>query len=285
MKTGEEQPNKGEKTPSTSSIPSINLDGGVNQGEQKSEPEQEKAPEKSVTALEEAMSVMAKKIEALEAEKKNQKQDAGGLTSDAIAKLVEGAIRGSKGNENWSDGVDEAQIDPDDYEPEGVRFCHPSMGYVIADDKRKGQIVRLPYNKPYIFFAHESTRIIQQGRYGATAPVSSYTSYSKKEIKWIREHSIYGTVIFETTKQAMDQRAEFAMRMAPIMTVVQDYDFPSLMKRCQEYGIPMSDNTNALRANLAMAMAERSMESDKKFTERILFNSASNKGIAESLGK
>jgi len=233
------------------------------------------APKIEYEDLLKKISELTKTVETLKASKGES------ANQDTIASVVEGAIRASNSSKDFSQGIQEEQIPLDDYNETGVRFCYPSSGYIVADDRRKGQIVKLPYNKEFIYFSHIMTRIIQQGKYGQTAPVCAYVSHSNKEIKWLREHTLYGTLIFETTTAAMNKTAEVAMKIANVMSVVQEYSFVDLLKRCTEYNIEKTDNADVMRANLAFAMADRATQNERAVTQRMLEDNYKGREILE----
>jgi hypothetical protein len=209
------------------------------------------------------------------------KSSSSGVSADVIAAAVEGVLKAKSQVENYEGGIQEEQIPADDYDPKGVRFCYPSAGYVLTDDIRQGRVVNLPYNKKVIFFECAAEKHIKQGKYNEIAYVSTYTSHSKKEIEWIRKHSLYGAVIFESANEAMNQKAILASKIAKIMEVVQNYTYPDLLKRCDEYGVTKSEDPAILRANLAYKMADKQADEDMNRTRTMLADNEAQKKVLE----
>lgn len=163
---------------------------------------------------------------------------------------------------DFDEGISEDQIPVDDYVEEGVRFCAPFVGYVISDDRRKGMIVKLPYNKKSIFFEHAATRITQTGKYNNTHPFSVYVSKSKKEIEWLRSHSLYNITFYETSTEAVNADAAKAARLSVIMNSIKDYELPDLMSVAKQYGVPITEDASIMKHNLAFVILEKEMNAE-----------------------
>lgn len=217
---------------------------------------------------------MQDKINKLEADKATAFQVPIGMDADAIAKIVAAAVNTRDKDLNYQAGIKQEDIPADDYLEEGVRFSAPTGGYVIVDDSRKGHRVLLPYNKDAIIFEHFATRKIQQGKYKITAPFCVYVSKSKKEIEWLRNHSLYNTMFYENATQALGVDVMKMQKLARIMTFVQTYSMHDLIQRCKEHGIAIGEDYQTMRSNLAWAMVEMEMRSEQSASERALADSA-----------
>ena len=183
---------------------------------------------------------------------------------------------------DWELGVDEEQVPKEDWVEGGVNFCVPSTGYALSCDRRKGQIVRLPYNKKVIFFEHQGTRKIEQGKFSSVAPIAVYTSESKKEIQWIREHSMYGILIYENSKDVMTADMHKIQKLSRIIGVLKNYDYLDLLKRAKEHNLQPSDDANELRFRIAHCMAEKELESEGIKTAAMLNISEKEKLLTEA---
>jgi len=239
----------------------------------KSGSENEEGTKKPVDPQEELLKIIQKqneqlahfdnKIKALE---ENQSQS---LNPKMLESILE---KFAQANSGRSMKDDDAEIQPplSDYDEVGVRFCAPKIGYFIIDDKRKGRVERLPFNKKGVFFEHAATRIMQVGKYQATAPISVYRSHSKAEIAWIREHSRYGTEIYESSTEAAHADAVRMARLANIMQAIQNYELPDLMKVAKENNVAISEDSNALRTNIAFAILDRELAAENMQTKKTL---------------
>ena len=154
-------------------------------------------------------------------------------------------------------------IDPEDVLDEGVTFFSHQVFYVIADDKRNGHNVRTPFGKPIIFM-YQSTRQVKHGNETKLHNVSAYTSYSKKEVEWIREHKFFGTIFFSTHTKAMSVDAIKASRLAKIIITLQRYEVHKVVKMARDLGIEPSQDIQGLRIAIANMQAEREMKAEEQ---------------------
>lgn len=193
-----------------------------------------------------------------------------GMSLDDITKVIQASVNTRDRDLNYEGGIKEEDIPVDDFIDEGIRFCAPSGGYVIVDDRRKGHRVLIPYNKPHIFFEYEATRRVQQGKYETIAPYSVYISKSKKEAEWLRNHSHYNVLFYESATDAVSADVIRMQKLARMMTLLQHYSLPDLIKRCREYSIAPSEEPSKMRSQLAHAMVDIEIQSALSTTEKLL---------------
>lgn len=185
-----------------------------------------------------------------------------GMSPEQFKQFIEATKESNKKELDYEEGIYEEDIPTDDYDEEGVRFCAPFVGYVIVDDVRKGKRVKLPWGKKSAFFEYAATRKIQQGKYEATAPFSVYRSHSKKEIKWLREHTNYNLMFYESSTDAVNVDLLKIQKLGRIMTLLKNYELHDILKRCREYEVPISEDAARMRMQLAYKMADRELESE-----------------------
>lgn len=204
--------------------------------------------------------------------KQTQMLTQSGIDPTTMAKLMaEFSVHSEKTKDlDYSEGINAADIPEDDYDEEGVTFCAPFSGYAITDDRRKGHVIRLPYNKKFIFFTYEGERVFQQGKYAQKLVFSTYRSQSKAEIKWIRESTFFNTMYYESTKGMQNFDVQRAQKLARIMTMLTNFELPSIISRCKEYNVPVGTDISVMRSMLAMEMAKRELESEQNSTQRRL---------------
>lgn len=192
-----------------------------------------------------------------------------GMTADDVAKIV-AAMRGQQ-EIDYESGITTDQVPEDDFDEVGVRFCSPNLGYVVVDDIRKGHRVKLPFNKKYIFFEYQATKKTRNERgHIVTNPFSAYTSHSKKEIEWLRNYSGYGIFFYENSNDATNVDLSKITKLSRIMSVISNYELNDLNKRCKEHGVPLSDNVQQMRFELAYKMVEKEIDSEKDKTKNVL---------------
>lgn len=234
------------------------------------ESDSEKNPDqKKDVSLENALAQIVRLTEQVNSIQKNASSPPGGGLTDAdIAKIAAIVAQTQKvlnpKELNYEAGIYEEEIPLDDWDEKGVRFCAPYVGYLINDDRRKGQVVRLPYGKKEIFFTYAATRKVQVGKNFQLAPLSVYRSQSKKETEWLRNHSFYGFLFYESSNEAMNADASKAIRLANIMKMLQPLELHDLYRRCKDYGVAISEDGPAMRANIAVKMIEKEIEGEKQ---------------------
>lgn len=236
--------------------------------------------EKNPSSNEELMAFIKKQneiIESLKNDVNSLKKSDSPNQIEALANAIS-SINKKQVEINYEEGVAEEQIPEDDFVKEGVRFCAPFVGYVIVDDKRKGLIVKLPYNKKSIIFEYGSTRKTQTGKYENTHSYSVYTSKSKKEIEWLRNHSLYNITFYETSTEAANAKAAESLRLASIMSHIKEYELHDLMSVAKDYNIKITEDAAIMRQNLAFAILEKEIEKEREQAVKIL--EETNKGVA-----
>lgn len=231
-------------------------------------PNQEQAPKAEHHLSEDQMKLikqLSDKIASLEqklAEKENVGSKTGVNDVASIAALITEARKIADGDKDvdYSSGIRPEQVPVEDYNPKGVRFACPFAGYFICDDVRKGHIVKMPYGKKGIFFEYINTRIIKTGKYDQIAPIAVYESHSNAEIKWLREHSLYGAMFFESTRGATDADASKAARMANVLRALSGLELHDILARAKEYGVALSEDPQQMRVNIAYKMVQKEIE-------------------------
>lgn len=205
-----------------------------------------------------------------------------GMNKEQFQMFMDVMTESKRKDLDYEMGVDEEQIPPEDWHEAGVNFCVPATGYVMSCDRRKGKIVRLPWAKKVIFFEHQGTRKIEQGKFSTVAPISVYTSNSKKEIQWIRDHSMYGILIYENSNDVMTADMHKIQKLSRIIGVLKNYEYLDLLKRAKEHNLQPSDDANELRFRIAHAMADRELESEGIRTATMLNVSEKEKLLTEA---
>jgi hypothetical protein len=240
--------------------------------------EDSKAPKNDVATLTEI-------VLGLQKELKEYKQNSAppGSNVDLVKALAEfSAAQRNAENVDFQAGISVEQIPEDDYDEKGITFCAPFTGYAIADDRRKGHRVVLPYNKPYIVFEYQGGKPIQDGKHTKLMNLCTYTSNSKKEIAWLREYSFFNSLIYESTRGVQNFDVLKAQKMAKIMTMLINFEMPQLIARCKENSIPIDQDISVMRSHLAMAMAQAELTRDQDATQKRLVELDKEKALLQS---
>jgi len=207
---------------------------------------------------------MRKELNELKAQKSNGNTDS---NSDATAEMLKKLVDGLKaktddekyGGENQY--VQVADIDPEDYLEVGVPFyCHQVMR-VIVDDKRNGHAVQTPF-KNTLVFKYQSTRAVGTGKETKLHNLSCYSSHSKKEVKWLEEHTGFGSLFFKSHMEAMTVDAIKANKLARTMISLSRMETGRVVKMAADLGIN-SEDPSALRIAIANRQVEEEMAKEE----------------------
>jgi len=205
----------------------------------------------------ELLLAMRKELDDLKKIKSNTDSGNSDATVAAIAELVKGLKTKTDdekyGGENTY--VNVSDIDPDDYMEKGVTFFSHRVMTVIVDDKRNGHAVQNPY-KTRMIFAYQSTKKVGSGNEAKLHNLSAYTTHSKKEVKWLEEHTGYGSQFFKSHMNAMTTDSIKASKLARAMTVINRLDTGRIIKMAIDLGIEQSEDIQMLRIAIANKQVE-----------------------------
>jgi len=166
--------------------------------------------------------------------------------------------------------------DPDDALPldEQVSFVSYMTYNVITSDKRNGVQVPAPINK--IQFIYDSTKRIQNGKDTEMVHMSVYTCRSRKELKWLREHTLFNVDFFDHIKGALADEAKMARKISNIMMTLRTMNVHQLIamadsNELKNYrGLDIDD----LRVTIASQMAEKQKKAEEVNQTRLLNETA-----------
>lgn len=197
----------------------------------------------------------------------------GGIDQGTMLSLIE-AIKGttseSNGQFQFNTAHTESEVDLDDVldQKDWTIFVSHRVGYVIADDKRHGKNIRAPFN--LIEFKYNNTKRVTNGKETELFHISTYICKSKRENKWLREHSAFGTMFFDKISGALNVNAKKAARLMKVMTGLRNYGQAELVMLARQNGIELVDDLNIMRASIATVMVENQLKQEEKATEMVL---------------
>lgn len=191
----------------------------------------------------------------------------GGGNSNINKQLVE-ALKELKGDpsRSYDDAIDASgylnldSIDPEDV-LEGadiVRFYAYKSNYVIVDDKRQGRYIQTPF-KNGIMFEHVGTKTTGVGKYKETEHSCVYNCKSKKEAKWLKDHSLFGVAFYASGGDGhiMSVSSKKASKMASLMNNLKTQDRFSIINMCKQHGIELTEDAGEMRIALANKLSEQ----------------------------
>lgn len=186
---------------------------------------------------------------------------------NALLKQLSDALLRKDNLSVFGDGnkyVSEKDIDPADRlnDEEAVTFFAHKIAYVIVDDLRDGHPVRTPFGRP-IILKWQSGKVITKGKEQNIINLSAYTSYSKKEVDWLRKHRLFGVIFFESIKDAINVDHLRAHKIAKYMGNLMNMDGNKLVTTAQRLQLPMETDVHKLRIMLASYYADEDIKKEK----------------------
>jgi len=240
---------------------------------QKSEESQDSKKNNEVNREEEILKQLKQAQDEIAALKKNQiSPSSNGISADQLERILSVVTAKKEEELDLHAGIVAEKIPLEDIDPHGVVFYAPLAGYVISGDTKNGIPIKLPWGKKSIFFEHMHTKIIKTGKYDEVAPLSKYHSSSKKEIEWLRNHSMCNVLFYESSPSMKVREASTAARLADILAGIKDLDLHEIVKRCHAEGVGVNDSIEDMRVGLAYKTLEKELSKDKELAKTRLEN-------------
>lgn len=199
-----------------------------------------------------------------------------GITYHEMARAIATAESYRKGEKMYSDIKD---IDPKDYDDRGATFTCYGNGYLIVDDVRQGNPVRTPYNRVFKF-KFQGSRVTMIGRTETFSSFCSFRTNSKKEIEWMRAHTLYNIEFFEDTKLAISANAQRIQITARIVRTLTALDQPEILRRAKSLGIPLGGDIRTIMSEIASKEAEKQIAATIKIEEEKTLSAFEDKTFA-----
>jgi len=243
-----------------------------NQSKKQGVVKKEEAPKKDASQiLLEKMEAMEAEINRMKEEKQiSQRYEGSAFDEDKFAKSFIKAQNEERSDDFMKQVVD---IDPDDYIENGVTFSSMGTRFLLVGDKRMNQYVNSPYKRAFDFTLH-MTEKKQQGKEELINNFCSVIVYSKKEVEWLRNHTLFNIEFWETIHEAIKnedaQKAQIAARHSANLSKLQS---PQIIRKCTEMGIQKVNDIGIMRSRLAAKMAEEEMSQQNNRAENRLRDS------------
>jgi len=153
--------------------------------------------------------------------------------------------------------VREEELEADDYLSEPVVFYAYSQTWWIFDDVRKGQAVLPPYGKPIKFHNFVRTKkSTATGKYdGGVIAICRASIRSKKQVEWLKNHSLFNIRFFETVESAQNVTVMFAEKLKEADNQVGRVEY-EIIEKAKAMGIPLTTNIATLRSQVVFALAQ-----------------------------
>lgn len=158
------------------------------------------------------------------------------------------------------------EIDMDDILEEPATFFAYSVRYSVWDDRRSGQYVATPYQKPIFFHPH--LRYLKQGtentRFGKQfISISQAVVHSKREAEFLRDHTLFGIKFHEKIGDAIDIEPDVSEAVTRIAQRTDNMSQLDVINQCKNLGLPMMEDVKVMKRMLVRKLAEKEVEGKK----------------------
>lgn len=230
------------------------------------EKEKVEAPNQ-MDAILELLNTQKAKIEQLEARLSKEPNQSAGNITDIIASTLKAVKASEKDINHGLGGIQLQDIPKDDILETPVMYCVPSFGYVMSDYKKHGHPISAPYGIKTIFFECFNSVKKGHGRENQILHTAYYKCESKKVQEWIEDSPLYKIFIFRQEKMMDLSQVKQAVRGAAIMGIVNDWNGVKVFQMAPQFGIAHHDDLTVMKAQLALAMLDKEMANDKRFSQ------------------
>ena len=229
--------------------------------------------EQNVNSVEKSQDQIIAELKAQLEDEKTRNSQSGSTGLEDLTQAIKSGFSGASQLGNNGEVIDDhsysdlATLDAEDVldEKEMITFVAHKIMYVIADDKRNGRNVKAPFG--LIVFKHNSTRLVRNGKETDQFNISTYTCRSRKELEWLRTHSLFGVMFFDKISQAITSDAHKASRLAKHVLALKTVGQHQLVQMARSREIPVVEDLNYLRSMIAQSIVEAEMIKIEKKTQ------------------
>ncbi len=216
--------------------------------------------------MEKAIKALQAQIDSLEAKRGDKS-----LSTEALSESIAAALSKHQNLRNGKPVLFTTKdINPKDFNKEGVSFiCHAAM-HLVHTDMRDGQPVVVPYGKPVMFGNTENSRVKNGNRediyYRCYAKV-----HSNEVIEFMRNHTEYGFKFFELGKKI--NQPEDRLKMDCLLAAskqVDGCDHVRLVGLAEAYKVDMGQHPDDIRMAVKQKIADAEYEKQVKRSKTLL---------------
>jgi hypothetical protein len=160
------------------------------------------------------------------------------------------------------------ELPPDDRLDKPVTFLMRGRGFILSVYQKDGTEVYTPYNRP-IRFSHTSSDVRRSGSSDDTMHFSSYMTWSKKEVEYVKESPYFNTLIFDSVTKAMKVNPMIQSAMQQATNHVQTMQDDEVFNHAVAYGIDMRMNVSKIREQLVAIKLQEILEQEEFYSEQI----------------
>lgn len=221
------------------------------------EPTQEKA-ETTEPTITLTMSQIDKMIDARLKERQS--------SPTGSAELVEMLAKALDKNNSKVEKFDKAKYhdpEPGDLLEKSVVFWSQGFQYVIGDDRKNGRAIPAPLG--VVDFKADSSKRRQVGKEQHMLIMSKHICQSKKELEFLRNHTMFGIRFFEKLDDIESVDVRYASLIAKYAQGLRNMDAVRVFDQARQLQIPIStDNPDTMRVILAQHYAKQDVAASEE---------------------
>jgi len=217
-----------------------------------------------------------KTINDLRSQLETAQKDKGSSAQDIAAALRE--VVSIPSNETQGNNV----FDENDWDEKGVDFFSYRVMTVLASDRRNGYET-MPPNGP-IIFEYKVGITKKEGKETNIINICGFTSHSKKEIEWIKNHTEFkaGIISEKFNKDITHNQVMKATRAAKHVNHISVLPINVVIQRCKENSIPLLEDLEMMRGMLADHLVNKEIDEETNRAQKI-FQENSRESLLESV--
>lgn len=184
----------------------------------------------------------------------------GEIMKEAIGNNDDYALRG------FPKHID-GDLDEGDFSEKPFTFFYHGSTTMIPDDVKKGKVVSTPYKRGLVFrnaYRHlvPTTSGFQRNK---VVSMATFTTHSKKEADFIRNHTLFGVKYFENMRTTMNIEKQLNDLISIRMTTLGSKPTPEIMAMATGAGITVDTmDIDVIRKELAIKLGTSDYENQKQ---------------------
>jgi len=163
-----------------------------------------------------------------------------------------------------------AEIAKDDHLEVPVKFWALGILLIIADDRRKGN--QIPSPRGVIRFLPQGTKRKPRGKETQIQIVCAYETRSRKEVEWLKEHSLFNSRFFMKSGEAFNVDIRYAQKVASYAQAMMNTPANNVISMASQMNMNIDDDITTLRIAVAQARAKKDIEKYQNRDKEILIN-------------
>ena len=158
--------------------------------------------------------------------------------------------------------LDYVQQIEDDWLDEPVLFFAFCFNYLIFGDRKRGKETQPPYGP--LIFKPVIRQTIQKGKNKETVSVSTIRVQTQAEVDYLRGHSQFGILFYESLEGAMSADPTWAITMSDAQRGIANLSDMQIVARAKQEGIVMKQSVELMRKELIEKTARKSISDQER---------------------